>query len=66
MAIDKKQINRLDFITGIREEMKHVTWPTRKEAIQLTTTVIVISLIVALFVGIIDVLLARVLEFLAR
>ncbi|OGK28925.1 preprotein translocase subunit SecE [Candidatus Roizmanbacteria bacterium RIFCSPHIGHO2_02_FULL_40_9] len=47
--------------SGIREEIKQVTWPTRKEATELTLTVITISLIVALFVGIIDFSLAHVL-----
>lgn len=53
-------------VTGLRDELKQVTWPTRAETIQLTVTVITISLIVALFVGIIDFSLAKVLEFLSR
>ncbi len=53
-------------VTGLRDELKQVTWPTRAETIQLTVTVITISLIVALFVGIIDFSLAKVLESLSR
>lgn len=49
---------------GIREELKRVTWPTRAEATQLTVTVIVLSLIVALFVGIIDFSFAQILGLL--
>jgi preprotein translocase subunit SecE len=53
-------------VMGLREELKQVTWPTRSETIQLTITVITISLIVALFVGIIDFSLAKALEFLSK
>jgi len=53
-------------VTGLRDELKQVTWPTRTETIQLTVTVITISLIVAVFVGIIDFSLAKVLEILSR
>jgi preprotein translocase subunit SecE len=53
-------------VTGLRDELKQVTWPTRAETIQLTVTVITISLIVAVFVGIIDFSLAKVLEILSR
>lgn len=51
---------------GITEEIKLVTWPTRQEATELTATVIIISLIVALFVGIIDFSLAKALEILSH
>jgi len=51
-------------IAGIREELKRVTWPTRAEATELTVTVIVLSLIVAVFVGIIDFSFAQLLGLL--
>lgn len=51
---------------GIKEELKQVTWPTRQEVVELTITVITISLIVGLFVGIIDISLAKVLEILSQ
>ena len=36
------------------EEMKKVTWPTKKETYNYTNLVIVISLAVAAFLGILD------------
>jgi preprotein translocase subunit SecE len=36
------------------EEMKKVTWPTKKETYTYTVLVIVISLAVAAFLGILD------------
>lgn len=53
------------FVAQIRGELKHVTWPTRQEAMRLTVTVFIISLIVALYVGIIDFFMAKLLEVLA-
>lgn len=57
---------RPNFLAGVRDELKQVTWPTRQEATELTVTVIIISLIVALFVGIIDFSLAKVLDVLSQ
>ena len=48
------------------EELKKVTWPTRKETIQLTTIVIVISLLIGAYIGIIDVLLTKLLEMFTK
>lgn len=54
------------FFSDIFEEMKKVTWPTKKETIRLTVMVILISLIVAFYVGIIDVFLAKALELVTK
>lgn len=44
--------NRLaKYIYGSYVEMKKVTWPTRPETIRLTIAVILISLVVAAFLG---------------
>ncbi len=48
------------------EELKKVTWPSRQTTIRLTLTVLIISLIVGLYLGIIDVLLAKGLEALTK
>jgi len=55
-----------NFFSDVLEELKKVTWPTKEETVRLTVTVFLISLIVAIYVGIIDVLLAKVLEMLTR
>lgn len=54
-------------ITGdVMDELKKVTWPTRKDTIRLTTIVIGVSLIIGLYIGIIDILLAKGLEFVTK
>lgn len=54
------------FGADIIDELKKVTWPTRQETIRLTLIVIVISLIIGLYIGIIDILLAKGLELLTK
>jgi preprotein translocase subunit SecE len=54
------------FAQDVVDELKKVTWPTRADTIRLTTIVIVISLIIGSYIGIIDILLTKVLELLAR
>ncbi|MEK7597771.1 MAG: preprotein translocase subunit SecE [Patescibacteria group bacterium] len=60
-----KQVNP-NFATDVVNELKKVSWPSRVETIRLTTIVIIVSLIIGLYVGIIDVLLAKGLEFVTK
>ncbi len=61
-----KPVFKTQFGNGIVEELKKVTWPTREETIRLTVIVIGISLIIGIYIGIIDVLLTKGLELLAK
>lgn len=42
------------FLREAYSEMKKVSWPSREQTIQYTTLVIVISITVAVFLGILD------------
>ncbi|MDB5194747.1 MAG: Protein translocase complex, SecE/Sec61-gamma subunit [Parcubacteria group bacterium] len=42
------------YITETRGELKRVTWPTKRQALAYTVTVILISVFVALFLGLFD------------
>jgi len=42
------------FLREAYSEMKKVSWPSREQTIQYTTLVIVISISVALFLGVLD------------
>ena len=57
---------KTQFGSGVIEELKKVTWPTKEQTFRLTVIVIGISLIIGIYIGIIDVLLARGLEMLAK
>ncbi|MFZ2026576.1 MAG: preprotein translocase subunit SecE [Microgenomates group bacterium] len=61
-----KPVLKTQFANGIVEELKKVTWPTREQTTRLTIIVIGISLIIGVYVGIIDVLLTKGLEVLAK
>jgi preprotein translocase subunit SecE len=40
-------------------ELKKVSWPTRQQTVSATVVVIVLTVIVSFFLGIVDVILAR-------
>lgn len=42
------------FLSEAKTEFKHINWPTKKEGWKLTMTVIGISLILAILLGIFD------------
>ncbi len=55
------------FFAESRTELRHVNWPTRQEAIRLTSIVIGISLGLAVFLGAVDYLFTYLLKsFIAR
>lgn len=49
--------NPAKFLRDVRQEMNKVTWPTRRETIQSTILVLVLSAVFALFFMMIDSLL---------
>jgi preprotein translocase subunit SecE len=51
------------FLQEARYELRHVNWPTRKEAMRLTGVVIFLSLAIAVFLGAFDYLFGWALQF---
>ena len=52
----------IQFLLEVRSEVKKVTWPSKKEAIGGTAVVVVVVLIMAVFLGLVDVLLSKIVE----
>jgi len=52
----------IDYVKDTRGELKHVSWPTRSQAIAFTVLVIVISLLVAFFLGFFDYILSLIIQ----
>lgn len=52
----------VEYIRETKGELKHVSWPTRKQAIAFTVLVIVISIVVSLFLGVFDALFSEILK----
>jgi len=42
------------FLRGVRGELSYIQWPTRQESLAYTAIVIVISLLVAGYLGLLD------------
>lgn len=54
----------VSFLREVRDELRKVVWPSREEIIRLTGVVVLISLFVGLFLGAVDFVLTKVVEFL--
>lgn len=59
------KINQImNFIKESRAELSRVTWPTRDAVIGGTVVVILVSLILVIYMGIIDFIVTKILGFL--
>ncbi|MFH1091973.1 MAG: preprotein translocase subunit SecE [Pseudomonadota bacterium] len=52
------------FFREVRIELKKVTWPSRKETIASTSVVVVLVLLVAVYLGLVDMGLSRAIKYL--
>ena len=52
----------VDFIKEVKVELQKVVWPTRRQTIQLTMIVVLVTLIVGFFLGSIDLGLTQLLN----
>jgi preprotein translocase subunit SecE len=52
-----------EYLKDTKGELKHVTWPSRNQAILFTVIVIVFSVIVAAFLGAFDLFFTYLLKF---
>jgi preprotein translocase subunit SecE len=48
-----------EYIRDTRGELRHVSWPTRKQAIVYTAITIGLSLLVAIYLGLLDAIFAE-------
>lgn len=54
----------IKFIKDVNGELKHVSWPTKNQAIGYTILVIVISIIISAYLGAFDWLFAKAISLL--
>jgi len=50
------------FLESVKLELAKVTWPTRKETVATTSVVVVIVLLISLYLGVCDVILAKLMR----
>lgn len=53
----------ITYLRDTRAELKHVSWPTSRQALIYTALVIAISILVALFLGLFDVIFTEALNW---
>lgn len=54
------------FLRQTRDELKQVTWPSRENVTRLTLVVLLISVTVGLYIGVIDFLLTELTKILVN
>ncbi len=52
----------IEYIKETKAEMKNVTWPTRRQTVYFTLAVIIISVVVAYYLGLFDFIFAQGLQ----
>jgi preprotein translocase subunit SecE len=52
-----------EFVQEVLAEFRKVTWPTRQELANSTVVVIVVTVVLAFFLGGVDIALARAVEW---
>lgn len=51
-----------EYVRETRGELKHVSWPTRTQAIAFTVIVIIISVGLSLYLGLLDYIFSLILK----
>ncbi len=54
------------FFAESRQELRHVNWPSRQEAVRLTAIVVVMSVSLAAFLGLFDYLFTNLIKSLVQ
>ena len=52
----------IQFLSEVKGEVKKVTWPSKKEAMGGTGVVLVVVFLMAVFLGLVDLLLSKIVE----
>jgi len=56
----------VEFFREVLVEFKKVNWPTRQELMNSTAVVLVVTVVLAFFLGLVDIGLARIVERIVR
>jgi len=54
------------FLREVKVEVKKVTWPSRKEAMGGTVVVLITVFLIAVYLGIVDTVLSKIVESLIK
>ena len=51
-----------NYFREVRSEMRHVSWPTRAQAVTYTVVVVAVSLVTATYLGLWDYLFSAIIQ----
>ncbi|MCD6328584.1 preprotein translocase subunit SecE [bacterium] len=54
------------FLRNVNLELKRVTWPTKDEISSATVVVIIATLVVSAYLGVLDLLYSKILHFVLK
>lgn len=54
------------YLREVRDELQKVTWPTREQTIQKTTLVVIVSIVVGVYIGLLDYLFTQLTALLIK
>lgn len=57
---------KANWADGIAQELKKVNWPTRRESLQLTLVVVIISFLLGIYIGVFDYIFAYILKLIIK
>ena len=56
----------IQYLSDSKQELRKVNWPTKKQALNYTLAVIVFSLAVSLFLGLLDIGFAYIIKLIIK
>lgn len=56
----------IQFLVEVRTELRRVVWPTRQQTVRLTALVIVVSAVLGLYLGLLDIATTEFLKSVVR
>ena len=66
MKLNKLFQKLINFIKESRAELRKVTWPNRKQLISSTVVVIITVALIAVFLGIVDLIFSRIVTIILQ
>ena len=64
MSKDSNKNKVKTYFKGVNSEIKKVTWPSKNELFKYTLTVVSISILIAVIVGVLDLVTGRLINLL--
>ncbi len=55
-----------DFIGAVRAELKRVSWPSRRQLLVSSSLVLFVTFLLAAYLGIVDYIILKVINFILR